>query len=132
MHLTVLLLVCSNFKISVCWVFVTIHLHVSNVSLFRGCCWIDLNKSMSNGLSPFVSFHHDDGNNDNNEHSNAAYRDTNKVCTAGLTAFCSKGGLKTHTNGQYHTTFIVFDLLKKKTATRISDSLFSQYEKYQK
>ena len=83
-------LICSNLKISVSWVFVTVHLHVRHVSFLGGCCRVYLDESMSDGLSPFMSLHHDDSYDDDDKYCHTADSDTDKVGAVTLTGFGSE------------------------------------------
>ena len=69
----------TYFKVSVCRIFITIHLHVSDVSFLWRCRWVHLDKSVSDWLSPWPLSEHHHGNNDDDKHCNATNRYANNV-----------------------------------------------------
>lgn len=80
-----------HFKVSVSWIFVSIHLHVSYVSFFWWCGRIYFDKAMCDWLSPVSLLHHNYSHNNDNKDSNTSYRNSNHICC------CCSRGLSTST-----------------------------------
>ena len=76
----------TQFKVSVCWVFIAIHLHIGDVTFFWRCCRVHLNESVCDWLPSVALLQHDDGDNDDDEHSDAADGETDH--TSGAVSYC--------------------------------------------